>query len=230
MKLESLFENATRELMRRQVPFAVAGGLAASLYRKEARLTMDVDLVILSEPEGCKTAVDVLEAIGLETGIARKADLAGGPLFSIRRRNTAPCMVIGRPAGQSHGTGVDILLPSIPWAKEAVRRAQDNMIDFGFGPVPVLTLEDVIVAKLYALSNGSPRPKDMDDLQSIFEADAGDEMDIPYLAGQMKQLELTVPKTAEPFLPALLIALARDVKRHLRTDRGEPASRFRNKT
>jgi hypothetical protein len=214
MSLESLFKDAADELGNREVPFAVAGGLAASLYRMEARLTMDVDLVILTESEGEKTAVEVLEAIGLEVGIARKADLAGGPLFAIRKRNTAPCMVVGRAADKSFEEGVDILLPSMPWAREGVLRAQDNRVDFGFGPVPVLTLEDMIIAKLYALTAGAPRPKDMDDLQSIFAA--GHDMDIPYLAGQMKRLGLTVPRTAEPFLPADLVTLARDVKRGLR--------------
>ncbi len=215
MSLESLFKAATHELDTRHVPYAVAGGLAASLYRKESRLTMDVDLVILTGSESVKTAVAVLEAIGLATGIARKADLAGGPLFAIRRQNTTPCMVVGRAADKSHASGVDILLPSLPWARDAVPRAQDNKVDFGFGPVPVLTLEDIILAKLYALTAGMPRPKDIDDLQSIFEAGCN-AMDTPYLAGQMKRLELTIPPTAEPFLPAVLIALSRDVRRSLR--------------
>jgi hypothetical protein len=218
MSLESLFKEATRELTAREVQYAVAGGLAASLYRKEPRLTMDVDLVILTEADSVKTAVAVLEAIGLEAGIARQADLAGGPLFAIRRRNTPPCMVIGRLAGKSHPEGVDILLPSMPWARDAVLRAQDNKVDFGFGPVPALTLEDIILAKLYALTAGMPRPKDMDDLQSIFEAD-GIELDTPYLAGQMKRLKLAVPATTEPFLPTELIALSRDVRRSLRQHR-----------
>ena len=215
MSLESLFKKATRELDTRHVQYAVAGGLAASLYRKESRLTMDVDLVILTESESVKTAVAILESIGLETGIARKADLAGGPQFAIRRRNTAPCMVVGRAADKSMEEGVDILLPTLPWARDAVLRAQDNKVDFGFGLVPVLTLEDIILAKLYALTAGMPRPKDMDDLQSIFAAGC-DDMDTPYLAGQMKRMELAVPATAEPFLPATLIALSRDVRRSLR--------------
>lgn len=215
MSLESLFKDAVHQLEIRNIAFAVAGGLAASLYRQEPRMTMDVDLVIMVESGGVATAVSVLQAIGLETGIARKADLAGGPMFAIRQKNTEACMVVGRAADQSHEWGVDILLPALPWAGDAVLRAQDNRIDFGFGAVPTLTLEDMILAKLYALSAGIPRPKDLDDLQSIYTAN-GEEVDTVYLAAQMRRFALVVPASAKPFLPAGLVTLARDIQRQIR--------------
>ena len=218
MSLETLFKAAATELDKRQISYAVAGGLAASLYRREPRLTMDVDFVILTPSDSAGTAVEVLKTIGLEVGIARRADLAGGPLFAIRRRNTEPCMVVGRDADHQDEEGVDILLPSIPWVGDAVLRAQDNRVDFGFGPVPAITLEDIILAKLYALAAGIPRPKDMDDLQSMYEAN-GDGVDTAYLAGQMRRFHLAVPATTEPFLPAALVALSRDVRRGLRRKR-----------
>jgi hypothetical protein len=215
MSLESLFKDAVRQLEHRQVSYAVAGGLAASLYRQEPRMTMDVDLVIMAESGTTDTAISVLQSIGLEAGIARKADLAGGPLFAIRRRNTAACMVVGRSADKSHAWGVDILLPAMPWVRDAVLRAQDNRVDFGFGGVPTLTLEDIILAKLHALGAGIPRPKDMDDLQSIYAANGG-EIDTVYLAAQMRRFAFTVPRAVEPFIPKELLALSRDIKRQLR--------------
>ncbi len=214
MSLERLFRAAVRELRSRHVPFAVAGGLAADLYRREPRLTMDVDLVILAESSGMETATAVIEALGLKGGIVRKADLAGGPLFAIKRRNTAPCMIVGRPEGKADAEGVDILLPAIPWAGEAVRRAQANEVDFGFGRVPALTIEDVVLSKLYALMGARLRAKDLDDLQSIFEA--GHDLDTPYLAGQMRRLNVVVPRTAEAFLPETVLQLSRDTARHRR--------------
>ena len=214
MSLESLFKDAVHQLALREVPFAVAGGLAASLYRQTPRMTMDVDLVIMAASDSARTAISILESIGLETGIARQADLAGGPLFAIRRKNTAACMVVGRSADKSHEWGVDILLPSMPWAADAVSRAQDNRVDFGFGAVPALTLEDMILAKLHALTGGIPRAKDLDDLQSIYEAN-GDEVDTIYLAAQMKRFALVVPSSAKPFLPAELLALSRDIRRQI---------------
>lgn len=211
MSLDELFKSAVHELRARNVPFAVAGGLAADLYRREPRLTMDVDFVILTESHGAQAAVAVIEALGLQAGIVRKADLDGGPQFAIRRRSTEACMVVGRLAGASTGEGVDILLPAIPWVTDAVQRAQANAVDFGFGSVPALTLEDVIIAKLYALGASALRAKDLDDLQSVFAA--GHQIDTPYLAGQMQRFQITVPAAAEPFLPDTVMQLARDVRR-----------------
>ena len=48
MSIEQFFKAAVRELDRRNLSFAVAGGLAADLYRTDPRLTMDVDLAILT--------------------------------------------------------------------------------------------------------------------------------------------------------------------------------------
>ncbi|NCC50633.1 MAG: hypothetical protein EOM20_05390 [Spartobacteria bacterium] len=214
MSLKSQFKSAVRELHKREVMFAVAGGLAADLYRHEPRLTMDVDLVILTEDKAPETATSVLRAIGLGVGIVRQADLDGGPLFAIRRKSTPPCMVVGRAAG---GEGVDILLPEIPWVSQAVLRAQDNLVDFGFGKIPALTAEDVIIAKLYTLRSAHMRAKDLDDLQSIFAADP--EMDVPYLAGQIGRLGLTVPKAAKPFLPAELLKTVSDISRSKKAER-----------
>ena len=217
MSLEHLFKAAVRELKDRHVAFAVAGGLAADLYRSEPRLTMDVDLVILTEGNGTKTAIAVIEALGLHAGIARAADLAGGPLFAIRQHNTEPRMIIGRSAEKSSLEGVDILLPSIPWVKAAVERAQSNQVDFGFGPVPALTLEDIILAKLYCLMATPLRAKDLDDLQSIFSSSP--DLDLPYLAGQMQRIQITIPKTAKAFLPKPILQLSRYVTRDQKAGR-----------
>jgi hypothetical protein len=211
MNLEALFRSAVDELRRRSVPFAVAGGFAADLYRDQPRLTMDVDLGILADTGAAEKAVAVIEALGLQAGIVREADLAGGPLFAIRPRRTAPCVVVGRPPGEPSSPGVDILLPSIPWIADAVRRAQANEVDFGFASVPALTLEDVIIAKLYALRAIPMRAKDLDDLQSILAV--GHETDLAYLAGQMRRFNIQVPRAAQPFLPDWVLKMGRDIKR-----------------
>jgi len=211
MTLETLFQSATQKLREKQVPFAVAGALASDLYRRDVRLTMDIDIIISAEIHNKETAIAVIESLGLNAGLVRQADLAGGPLFAIRRRSTEVCMIVGRPTGHSDGEGVDILLPAIPWVKNAVERAQANMVDFGFGDVPAITLEDAILAKLYALQAARLRAKDLDDLQSIFEADHA--VDVPYLSGQMRCFGIIVPTHAKPFLPDWLIKLSQDISR-----------------
>lgn len=216
MKLEALFKSAVAELAERGIMFAVAGGFATGLYRREPRVTMDVDISILTESRALQAAQEVIRALGLEPGVAREADLAGGPMFAIRRGRTKACMVVGRPQGDPSG-GVDILLPAIPWVENAVQRAQDNKVDFGFGPVPALTLEDVILSKLWALTSAQLRAKDLDDLQSIFEG--GHDPDLAYLAGEMRRLELTVPRKAEPFLPDIILKVSRHITRTSRRQR-----------
>ncbi len=214
MSLESLFRDTVSALHERDILFAVAGGMAANLYRMESRLTMDVDFVIMIESRAMQVAISVLESIGLEAGVAREADLAGGPMFAIRRGNTKPCMVIGRRHGDTAGVGIDIILPAVPWAKDATRRAQDNLVDYGFGLIPVLTAEDVILSKLYALNSAKLRVKDLDDLQSIYELKA--DIDLAYLSGQMRKFNIIIPKAAEPFLDDQILKVARDMVRTAR--------------
>ena len=215
MALEELFKQAVDALRCRGVVFAVAGGFAVALYRRELRLTMDIDFAILSQGDVVKTAISIVESLGLHAGIAREADLAGGPLFAIRRQTSKPCMIVGRPPDNPAGEGVDVLLPSMPWVESALKRAQANEVDFGFGPVPTLTIEDAILSKLHALKR--LRAKDLDDLQSIFEA--GQEVDIPFLAGQMSRFNIDIPRQAEPFLPDWLLNLSRDIGRSKRAKR-----------
>jgi hypothetical protein len=100
------------------------------------------------------------------------------------------------------------------WVPDAIRRAQDNRVDFGFGPVPTITIEDVIIAKLSSLKRSAARPKDMDDLISIFETKP--ELDLKYLGGQMKRFSLVVPKTLIGSVPPVVASVSRDVAKDLR--------------
>ncbi len=214
MQLKALFKAAVDELKKHDVLFAVAGGLAADLYRGEPRLTMDIDITIFTDSHALQTAKTVLNALGLETGVAREADLVGGPLFAIRRKTTKACMVVGRPEGDQSGAGVDLILPTMPWVPDAVVRAQENTVDFGFGAVPALTLEDLVLSKLWALRAAKIRAKDLDDLQSVL--DTNPDIDIAFLSEQMRRFSMTVPRNAEPFLPDIVLKISRDIVRSRR--------------
>ena len=197
MDLFDLFSKAVNLLQTRNVPFAVSGGFAAGLYRAEPRVTMDVDLGIALEQDAEQTAREILEELGLVPGILRAADLAGGPLFAIKNKSTPAVMLVGRLKGDSSG-GIDLMLPSIPWVRLAVERAKGNCADFGFGPIPVLRIEDVLLSKLYALK-GKVRPKDLDDLQSIIESQR--EYDREYLRTGIKAHGLKIPSMARELVP-----------------------------
>ncbi len=60
-------------------------------------------------------------------------------------------------------------------------------------------MEDVILAKFFALKNDPSRFNDLDDLKSIFLANHP--LDLGYLAGQMQKLSLTVPPLIEEIAP-----------------------------
>lgn len=108
-------------------------------------------------------------------------------------------MLIGRETTTSPSIGADLILPRIPWVPSALKRAQDNQLDFGFGSIPVLTVEDVIVAKCYALHHAVSRPKDLDDLQSILEAEHA--LDLVYIRTQLVNLNIRFSKSRHRHFP-----------------------------
>ncbi len=86
MSLRDCFEQAVTACVEQGIRFAVAGGFAADLYRSEPRMTMDVDLAIVAD-DGEARARQLLTGLGYRAAVARKADLAGGPLFAIKAKN-----------------------------------------------------------------------------------------------------------------------------------------------
>jgi len=115
------------------------------------------------------------------------------------KKNTPVYIVCGRSEELNKKIGVDFLLSSMPWSKNALNRAQFNLIDFGCGEIPCITIEDLILSKLYSLKNQSTRFMDLDDLRSIFESK--NIIDWAYVKDQVIELKLTFPKALKPFIP-----------------------------
>lgn len=202
MDLKSFFEKIVSQLKREKVRYALAGGLIASVYRREERLTRDLDFLIFAESGAQQKAADIIRSFDLKPHLIRKADLEGGPLFVIKSKRSEPWIVAGRGEGDSAKTGLDFILPAMPWFRSALERSEQNRIDFGFGKVPCLTVEDVILSKFFSLKNDSSRFNDLDDLKSIFLANHP--LDLAYLAGEMRKLHLAVPPPIKPMAPKAL--------------------------
>ena len=66
----------------------------------------------------------------------------------MNKKREPAAIIVGR-AGELD-VGVDFILPEMPWFESAITRAQANQLDFGFGEIPCITLEDMIIAKLFA--------------------------------------------------------------------------------
>lgn len=188
-----LLTGTVESLQREGVLFAVAGGVAANTYRSNFRITGDIDFAILTDSNQAEpTARAIIEKFGFEATSLREAQLAGGPLFAIRNQSTPYHVVVGRIPDGPNEVGLDILLPQIPWVPEAVRRAQKNLVEvLGSSPLPVLTVEDVIISKLIAYNNRPTRGKDLEDLGEIISPNRS--LDNAYLAKQVKAYGLKVP-------------------------------------
>ncbi len=210
MKLTELLKAAAERLEKENVIYALAGGLAVSSYRLQERTTKDVDFIIGEKEQGAKLAKSIIESFGLRGFMARRADLDGGPLFARKNKSTPICVVVGRHPKDQQEVGLDFLLSEIPWVESAVERAQHNHIDYGFKKIPTITVEDAIIAKLEAVKDGPRVTKgaiDMDDIRSMLEA--GHELDLTYLSGQIRAFELPIPKELKHLFPKPLLQAAK---------------------
>lgn len=211
MNLAFFFKEVIKALNGRHANYALAGGLIASVYRENERTTNDLDFLLLSGKDSEKVASSIITHFALEPHVIRKADLEGGPLFAIKRKSTPPYIIAGRTKEK---IGLDFILPAMPWFEDAFTRAQFNPIDFGFGPVPCLTKEDIVISKLYSLHNDPTRFNDMDDIKSILRAQP--DFDIAYICGQMQKLQLTVPDSLKEIVPKPMLLTSKRVRRELK--------------
>lgn len=199
MNIQIFFKQVRDELEKRNIAYAMAGGFVASVYRTEPRATQDLDFFILAKAHEDRIATELIETFGLTSRRVRKAELEGGPLFAIKKKNTPINMVVGR---SKEKPGLDLILSNIKWSEGVMERAQVNKIDFGFGPIPCLTVEDILIAKFYSFENNRTRFKDLDDIQSIFQAKH--DLDFDYILGRLHELNLSIPEEVELSTPKKL--------------------------
>jgi len=179
--------------------YCLVGGHAASLYRVQPRLTKDVDFALIADPlsDSRKLAQKVIKSMGL------KPMLGFIPATPKEKDRKAVCLVTSSPLPNETTGLIDILLPELPWLAQAVERAQHNKLDLGFKSVPVITPEDLILAKCYALNNSPDRFQDLDDLKEIFGYVR--DLDLDYLRHNLTGLGLPIPELVRQFAPAGLV-------------------------
>ena len=219
--LEEQLERSVSILEKHHLSYAIAGGMAASVYRDEPRLTKDVDFVISGEGDLVELSKKMLAELGLKAHPMRKADLDGGPLFAIKRKNTAVMVLLGRDENKID-PGVDFLLPENAWVPRALERAEQNVLDWGFKKLPTLTVEDVIIAKLIASKN-KDREQDILDLRGIFKAKH--DLDFTYIIARMKEFRLTLPSSVLEHSPLELTRASKRIARQRKKpkERAAPA-------
>jgi predicted nucleotidyltransferase component of viral defense system len=189
MTLAEKLEKMISALEKDSISYALAGGLVANLYRNETRFTNDIDFAVILGTGDINLLENIFTSFGLNSGRVREGDLANLP-FRRRRKKTEVQMLVGRNPSNKEETGIDFLLKSIPWVEEAVHRAKNNTIEFSNFKIPALTLEDMIISKLYAIKNIS-RFKDLDDLEQFLLNHT--KIDYAYLGGRMVRYKLPIP-------------------------------------
>ena len=180
-------------LRKEDCQFCLIGGHAASLYRSQERFTKDVDFALVASPpdKSRLVAARAIKAIGLTPVMGF---IPPGPGERTRK---SVCMVTSSPSEGSLTGLVDILLPEVPWVQVAVERSQANMIDLGFATVPVITPEDLIVAKSYSVRNSPDRFQDLDDLKELLTNVK--ELDLDYIRRRLAEFSLVIPEQVRKF-------------------------------
>jgi len=179
--------------------YCLIGGHAASLYRTQERLTKVVDFAVVAKPlsESRRLAEEVIISLGLKPMLGF---IPAGPKEQAQK---AVYMVTSQPAKNESKGIIDILLPELPWIEQAVERAQHNKIDLGFKLVPVISPEDLIIAKCSALNNSPDRFQDLDDLKEIFLFVK--DLDLDYIRHNLAKLNLSIPDLVRQHSPPELI-------------------------
>jgi len=161
-ELETALVEIASFLNEMQWSYMLIGGLAVALWG-EPRATLDVDVSIWVEPE------DFDEAVGRISASFRTIPDALG--FA-RRSRVVPIVT-------SQGIRGDLVLAALPQERSLIDRARRKMM--GGVPIPVATVEDLILMKLI-----SERQKDLDDAKRLLRR-FGATLDAPYLEPQLQQ-------------------------------------------
>ncbi len=219
MKLEDIFNSAVAQLQAKQIKFALAGGLSASLYRSDIRQTRDVDFIVAGdsiEQLVLKTTA-IARDLGFEPVIGREAHFRGGKVRKSALAYSPPVVLVSRLPGDLTSLGLDFLFPSLRWVGPAVERAQNNLQTFGKVSIPCITPEDLIVAKLEAFSNNGTRLKDADDIANIMQNNP--RLDLMRIGDAIKEYQITVSQLLKPALPKELQFLVSSGKERKRLKR-----------
>lgn len=151
ISLEHVLQIIANALDKRQIPYAVMGGLAVRIYAIP-RFTSDVDLTISLEREELPALFELLESIGCEVPSPFREGwldtVAGLPLFKAEFRENGRSIEI------------DIFVSETDFQGSLMDRRQ--RIETPVGWISFVSPEDLILLKLLA-----SRPRDLIDVQDI---------------------------------------------------------------
>ncbi len=163
-RLESELARISAILTRREVPFAVTGGLAVAA-RAEPRFTRDIDLVVaVRDDREAERLIGDLIAVGYAVTATVEQEKIG-------RLATARLLPPGEPEG---GIVVDLLFASSGIEPEVVASAEP--VELFPGLVSRVASAAHLIA-LKVLSHDERRPQDALDLTTLLESATGQDLE-----------------------------------------------------
>lgn len=162
-RLIDALKAASALLESQGVAHALLGGMAANLYRQEARATQDVDFGIKATPTETLAVVDAFSKAGWT------AELRTNKAEALRLAHT------DLPR-------IDLLIAGTPFEENAIARAATLTIDDH--ELAIVTPEDLIVYKLIA-----GRARDYEAVAAILNT--ASKLDAGYITGWLEQFGLS---------------------------------------
>jgi hypothetical protein len=149
--LRGLFDELRDALDQLDVPYAIMGGIAASVWGIP-RFTHDIDIVV--DRKASETG-PLLQALAGRGYVVPEEFLRGWTDRLAGTRKLAVRRLVG-----GHVWDVDVFLAESDLLRSALARRR--IVDLDGRPTPIITPEDVVVLKLVAW-----RPKDQGDLDDL---------------------------------------------------------------
>lgn len=147
--LVSVLRDLARWLDAEEVPYAIIGGVAASLLGTP-RVTRDVDAVVLLENDRWEPFLAAGKAFGFEPRRPDALDFARSVRVLLVRH-------------EATGIDADLSIGALPFERESIERARRR--DVAGLSLPLPTPEDLIVMKAVA-----HRPRDLMDIEEVVTA------------------------------------------------------------
>jgi hypothetical protein len=146
-------------LALRQVRYCLVGGVAVNLHGVP-RMTYDVDLVLVPDPENLRTFEEVAQSLGLRCRLPVQLVDFADPLYARAMRLERNLIAVTYTDPTDPLREVDVLVCPPVEPRALVERAQ--VLDLGQLRVPVASLEDLI-----ALKRGTGRAQDEADIAHL---------------------------------------------------------------